>query len=171
LLGSYLQRRSSERQIRYSKYHERRAEVLEDLYGLVVKARREFPQNAPLGNRVALNKSGWEFLDALAELRGRYEEAVLWLDEDTKRQIERFLDETLILAEQWGRASDSEPVTRFTGFKLGEMKELAEKDPEAAAEFTAGFEEVLRRRKEIAADLEELRATIEAKFRAALKEG
>ena len=80
------------RQIHYATFHERRVEVLEDLYKLVVKCRAAFPRNVPMGNREALNDQGWKFLDALGELQSYSEETALWLDDEIKRQVQKLVD-------------------------------------------------------------------------------
>ena len=49
------------------------------------------------------------------------------------------------------------------------MREMPKKDPEAAARFAAGVEEIIKERKRIAGELEAVRAAVETEFRKTLK--
>jgi len=79
------------RQIHYAKFHESRAGVLEELYRLVVEARRAFPLNAPIPALEKINEQGNKLLVALGDLQRYYEEKVLWLDDEIKHPLDRFL--------------------------------------------------------------------------------
>ena len=166
--GSRLQRQSVVRQIHYAKLHESRAGVLEELYRLVVEARRAFPLNVPIPAPEKIDEQGYKFLVAWGDLRRYYEEKELWLDDEIKHPLDRYLEETETLLVQFGEVSFSLPLD-FRTLSPEDMREMPKKDPEAAGRFAAGVEEIIKERKRIAGELEALRAAVETEFRKTLK--
>jgi hypothetical protein len=68
--------------------------VIEEMFRLVIKARRAFLLWITPGDRRQQSEESERFLEALGELQCYHEEKALWVDDLTKQKPDVFLEET-----------------------------------------------------------------------------
>jgi hypothetical protein len=165
LLAYRLQRRSIEHQVRYAALHERHANVLGHLHGLVVMAERTFPAWALPGSAESLNKIMGKWMDAMRELDYYYREHALWLDRSVCDRLDTFLEEYTGLAEEMTKVVVSEELP-----DAGDPDILTQlkQDPEIGAAYVENFEAVMGNRQRMRAAVAEIREGLANEFRASL---
>lgn len=89
-----LQRAALEHQIRFSKLHERRAEVIAQLYGLLVEAHwasQSFISLAEFSGEPSKQEKYAEAMNRAADFYRFFDKNRIWLPEGLCRQLEQFL--------------------------------------------------------------------------------
>jgi hypothetical protein len=179
LLGSYLQRQSIEREIRYAKFHERRVDAIDALYQLVVKAQRAFPFWIPGGNLQSLTEQEEHWLDAIMELDHHYQENALWLDQDSHEKMQDFLSEATRLVGEVMQRAKSEDRAEYGvfGALIAQFEEDPEisvldalgaqfkEDPDVGRAFMESFRAMIESHKRISGELDAVREALGKEFR------
>lgn len=89
-----LQRAALEHQVRFSKLHERRAEVIAQLYGLLVEAHwasQSFISPAEFSGEPSKQEKYAEAMNKAAEFYRFFDKNRIWLPEGLCKQLEQFL--------------------------------------------------------------------------------
>lgn len=163
-LGSYLQRRSTEHQISYSRLHERRADVVEALYKHAVAVKRAMPVWAAPGDADDLNERLGVLIEKQGDMARYFEDHRLWLDEGTRQRVDAFVHSITDLAYDSGNLALYGDMNEYADIDSDELRRRAKEDPEFAATFAERFDTSMEERKKIMRALDDLIDGLMAEF-------
>lgn len=160
VVGTLLERRRTEHQIHYARLHERRAEIIEQLYKLVVEAQHAFPVWSYRGIPKD-EDTGMEWIEAMGNLSRYYEDHSIWLEQDLGGELQCFLEEHTRLGEEMGELLKSEDLPNYAGH----TKEELIKDPELREAHSKALRSALSNRQQMKEELDSLRDKLGDEFR------
>jgi len=167
VLGSYLQRGEAEHEISFSRLHDRRATVVENLYKRAVAVKRAFPIFIKPGDKDRLNEKLGVLIEAQSDLTQYYEEHRIWLDDESRKRLDTFSNELMDLALDVGNLTLSGELEEYAD--VDDLRERSKADPEYGAAFVEKFGAAIEERKRIIDALNTLIDGLDAEFRRLLR--